>query len=206
MKNKYLNTVLMVLIGLTFEAQIQAQSWKFIKEKDGVKLYSRQEIGNKLQTFKGVSEINVAAEKVFTVLENVNKRDWWDKNLEQIKLLKYEKNKKSQYYLIYKMPWPFTSRDMYVDVTTTINQANGERRFTALPLTGIYPEISNLVRIKNYKQQWLVKPLSPNLTYVELEFYVNPAEKLPNWLINKLLTDSPINAIIALKMQVEKEF
>jgi len=204
MKNKYLNNFFIFFVGLTLSIQIHAQSWKFIKEKDGIKLYSRQETGNKLQTFKGVSKINIPVDQVFELLEDVNHREWWDKNLDQIKLLKYEKNKQSQYYLVYKMPWPFTNRDMYVEVTTSINQSTGEHKLTAVPLAGTQKEYENLVRIKNYKQQWIIKPLSKDITQVELEFYVSPAENLPDWLINMILIDSPINSINGLRAQFKK--
>lgn len=204
MKNKYLNNFFVFFVGLSLSIQIHAQSWKFIKEKDGIKLYSRQETGNKLQTFKGVSKINIPVDQVFELLEDVNHREWWDKNLDQIKLLKYEKDKLSQYYLVYKMPWPFTNRDMYVEVTTSINQSTGEHKLTAVPLAGTQKEYENLVRIKNYKQQWIIKPLSKDITQVELEFYVSPAENLPDWLINMILIDSPINSINGLRAQFKK--
>lgn len=204
MRIKQLTKSVIIFIGLILPTQTYAQSWKFIKEKDGVKLYSRHENGNTLQTFKGVSEFKVPLEKVFTVLEDIHNREWWDKNLDQIKLLKYEKNKKSQYYLVYKMPWPFANRDMYVDVTTTINSSSGERKLTAVPLVGIYPENKNLVRIKNYRQQWLVRPINRDLTYIELEFYISAAENLPEWLINMIMTETPMNAINGLRLQVKK--
>lgn len=204
MKNKFKILFSLFLMWLLLPGQLQAQAWNLVKEKDGVKLYSRQEPGKNLQSFRGVAEIKAPAEKVFALIEDVNHREWWDKNLEQIRLLKYEKNKRAQYYLVYKMPWPFTNRDMCADVTVTISQINGEYRVTAVPLRNACPENKDLERIKDYKQVWTVRPVNQNLAQVELEFYVDPTVKLPDWLLNRIFIDSPIISIKALRQQIEK--
>jgi len=182
---------------------LHAQTWNFIKEKDGVKLYSRLEPGRNLKSFRGVSEIKASTEKVFALIEDINHREWWDKNLDQIHLLKYEKNKLAQYYLVYKMPWPFTSRDLCVDINVTINKARGEYRANAIPLRGACPENKDFERIKDYRQLWTVRPINQKLTQVELEFYVDPIVKLPDWFLNMIFVDSPIITIKKLRQQIE---
>ena len=180
------------------------QTWKFVKEKDGVKLFTRQEAGKSLKFVKGVAEINQSADKVFALIEDVNHTEWWDANLSQIKVLLYEKNKRAQYYLVYKMPWPFNDRDLSVNVTTTIDQASGEWKLTAVPLSDVTPEKKDLVRIKDYRQTWTIRPVN-NRAHVELEFYVDAVENLPGWLLNMALIDTPINSIKAIRLLLEKK-
>ncbi len=200
MKNKlkyfFLFSLLMIQNGF-----ILSQNWEFVKEKDNVKLYSRQESGKNLKIVKGVAEINVPAEKVFALLENVNSTEWWDDNLSQIKVLHYEKNKNAQYYLVYKMPWPFKDRDLCVDVNISINKTNGEFKINAVPLSGIVPEKKDLIRIKDYKQVWTVRQLN-NRSQVELEFYVDPIDNIPIWFLNMVMIDSPIISINNVRRHV----
>jgi len=204
MKNKYLTVFLIFFLWLMLPGRLYAQTWNFIKEKDGVKLYSCREVGKRLQSFRGVAEIKVPAEKVFMLIEDINHRDWWDKNAELIRLLKYEKYKRAQYYLGYKMHWPVMNRDLCVDATTGINQASGEYRITAIPLAGTCPEKKDLIRIKEYRQVWTVRTVSQHRTQVELEFFVDPEEQLPEWFLNMILIDAPINLIKGLREQIEK--
>ena len=103
------------------------------------------------------------------------------------------------------MPWPFKNRDLSVDMTTSINQATSEYKITALPLSGVFPEEKDLVRIKDYRQVWTVKPINNRTTHIELEFYVNPVENLPNWLLNLVLIDSPIKSINTIRQLLEKK-
>jgi hypothetical protein len=181
------------------------ENWKFVKKKDNVEIFTKKEDGKSLKHIKGVAEIMESSENVFALIEDVNHTDWWDSNLREIKVLLYEKNKRAQYYLVYDMPWPFNDRDLYVNVTTTINQATGECKISAVPLKNNNPESKNLIRIKDYQQVWTVRPLSKNRTHIELDFYVNAVENLPDWLLNLIFIDSPINSINAVKKILEKK-
>ncbi len=180
-----------------------AQSWNFIKEKDGIKIYTRMEDGNSLKSYRGVTDINSPAEKIFALMEDINNIDWWDKNLTLIKVLLYEKDKRAQYYLVYDSPWPVTDRDLCVDVTITIDAVSGERKINAVALNGVIPERKDMVRIKDYLQTWTIIPSGIEMTHVVLEGFVNPAGIIPIWISNKLIIESPIKAICGLKEQIK---
>ena len=94
----------MVSLTLMFSGSMAAQSWDFVKEKDGIKIYTHSEAGKSLKSYRGVSNIKAPAEKIFNLMEDINNTDWWDKNLTQIKVLHYEKNKRAKYYLVYDFP------------------------------------------------------------------------------------------------------
>jgi len=197
--------ILMFLSTLMLSGSLSAQSWNFIKEKDGIKIYTGSEAGKFLKSYRGVTDIKAPAEDIFSLIEDVNNTDWWDKNLTQIKVLLYEKNKRAQYYLVYDLPWPVTDRDLCVDVKVTIDPVTGERRITAVPLTGVIPERNDMVRIKDYRQTWIVIPSGQNMTHVILEGYVDPAGSIPDWVSNMLVIDSPIKALSGVRERMAKQ-
>ncbi len=202
MNNKWL-AILTLSFSLFFASKLSSQNWEFIKEKDGIKIFTKKEATKKLKITKGVTEIKGSADKVFKLLEDVNSTEWWDENISKIKVLHYEKNKKAQYYLAYDMPWPFKDRDLTVDVISTFNKTTGEYKLLAVPSKDRFPENKDLVRIKDYRQEWTVRPLN-NRTYIELEFYIDPNENFPTWLLNMVLIDSPVNTIKSAKRVIEK--
>jgi hypothetical protein len=203
MKNKRIYIFLIVLITLLFPGQLCAQNWKFIKEKDGIQLYSRREVSKGLKIFKGVAEIEASADKVYGFLEDVNHTEWWTKEVTQKEVLHYEKDKQAQCYLVYSLPWPFLDRDLCLNVTATVNRSTGERKLTSLPLSGVTPERDGLVRIKEYKEEWIIRPIDNNRSHVEFEFYLNPGNNLPAWLINMVLGDAPIHMIKSVRKHVK---
>jgi hypothetical protein len=191
--------ILFFFFILILSCSMDAQSWDFIKEKDGIKIYTRVEAGKSLKSYKGVTDINVPAEKIFVLMEDINNTDWWDKKLTQIKVLLYEKGKKARYYMVYDLPWPVTDRDLCVDVTITTDQLTGERKINAVSLNGVIPERSDMVRIKDYRQTWTITPAGKEMTHIVLDGFVDPAGTIPKWISNMLIIESPIKAISGLK-------
>lgn len=196
--------ILIYLFTPALSCSLEAQSWNFIKEKDGIKIYTQKENGKSLKSFRGVADINAPAEKVFALMEDINNTDWWDKNLTRIKVLLYEKNKRAQYYLVYDVPWPIIDRDLCVDVSITNNPVTGERRITAISLNGVVPERNDMVRIKDYRQTWVVIPAGKEMTHVELEGFVDPAGNIPDWISNMTIVESPYKAINGIREQMKK--
>jgi uncharacterized membrane protein len=180
-----------------------SQSWVFIKEKEGIKIYTRKEPGNSIKSFKGVADIHAPLEKVYNLIGNVKNLDWWDKNLKEIKVLYYEKEKRSQYYLVYDSPWPVTDRDLVVDATITTDPVTGVRKIVSIPLPGVVPERHDVVRIKNYLQTWTIEPVGQDLVHVVLEGYVDPAGSVPDWIYNMVITDTPLKIIRGIKHRLE---
>ena len=190
---------------LMFSCSIKAQSWNFIKEKEGIKIYARQEAGKVLKSFKGVADINAPAEKIFAMMEDINDTKWWDKSLTHIKVLLYEKNKRAMYYMVYELPWPLIDRDLCVDVTIKSDVVTGEYKITAVSVPGVIPERSNMVRIKDYMQIWTITPVSKDISQVELEGFIDPAGSVPDWISNMLIVDSPLNSLMGVRKQMAKK-
>jgi hypothetical protein len=202
MKHNQFHFILMIFFTVVLSCSLAAQSWDFIKEKNGIKIYTRTEEGKSLKSYRGVTDINAPVEKIFTLMEDITNTDWWDKKLTHIKVLLYEKEKRAQYYLIYDLPWPVIDRDLCVDVAITIDPLTGERRINAVALNGVIPERNDMVRIKDYRQTWTVIPASKEMTHVVLEGFVDPAGTIPNWISGMLITESPIKAISGLREAV----
>lgn len=196
---------LLFLVALVLSLAAQAQSWDFIKEKDHIKIYTRTEAGKTLKSFKGEADIRAPADKVFNLIGNVKNLDWWDKNLREIRVLYYEKEKRSQYYLVYNSPWPVTDRDMCAEATITTDPVTGVRTIWSLPLLDMVPENPEYVRIKDYWQCWTITPTGKNTVHVLLEGYVDPAGSVPDWIYNMVITDTPLKIIRGVKQQLENK-
>lgn len=192
----------LIVLSWVLSGSLAAQSWNFIKEQDGIKIYTRQEAGKPLRAFKGTTVINAPAEKVFTLIEDVNHTAWWDKNLTQIKVLAYEKDKRARYYLVYDTPWPVANRDLCVEVTVSMDPEKRIYSVSTVSLAGVIPEKKDLVRIKDYHQTWTVSSAGENSSIVVLEGYLDPVGSIPVWISNKLIIQTPINSILGVRQQM----
>lgn len=182
---------------------IFAQQWEFIKERDGIKIYTRKEANNELKSFKGMADLHTDMDKVCSLIGNAKKFDWWDKSITEIKVLSYELGKYIQYYLVYDVPWPLSDRDLVVDARITIDPVTGIETIYAQPLPNVIPEKPNLVRIKKYWQKWTIQPAGQNNVHVVLEGFVDPGGNVPAWLYNMVITETPLKVIREVRKRTE---
>jgi hypothetical protein len=197
--------LLLLFLVTLLPAVSTGQAWNFVKEKDGIKIYTRKEPGNSLKSFKGEADIYAPVEKVYNLVGNVKNTGWWDKNVKEIKILYFEKEKKSQYYLVYDAPWPVTDRDLCAEATINTDPVTMVRTIHAVPLPGVIPEKPDRVRITKYHQSWLLEPKQPGVVHVTLEGSVDPGGSVPDWVYNMVITETPLKVIRGIKERLEKK-
>lgn len=205
MNCKVIYSHISIFLLLFSSVSLFAQEWDFIKEKDGIKIYTRKEGGSTLKSFKGVTDLHTQLEKVYNLIGNVKNVDWWDKNLREINVILYEKDKHIQYYLVYGAPWPLTDRDLCVDAKITTDPFTGIRIIYSTPLLNVIPEKPDLVRIKDYWQRWTIEPAGKDIVHITLEGYVDPAGNVPDWIYNMVITETPLKIIRGIKSRLEEK-
>lgn len=190
---------------LVYSFPLAAQTWSLARERDGIRVYTRQEAGKSLKAYKGIADIQAPADKIFSMLEDVYHTEWWDSNVSQIKILSYEKNRTARYYMVYDSPWPVADRDVYVDVTMTMDPVKNVYTVTAVPFPGEMPQNPGRVRIREYRQTWTVEAAGAERSHVVLEGYLDPAGNIPAWIGNMLIVESPYNSISGVKKWLENK-
>jgi hypothetical protein len=192
------------LVILSIGPTLYGQAWEFVKEKDGIKIYTRKENGKELKSYKGVADMKFPASRVFELIEDVNHTEWWDKNLSGISVLQYKRFHSAKYHLVYDLPWPVTDRDLFVEVKIQIDSASGERKVISFPLVVKAPQAKDMIRITDYHQTWTITPEGNERSHVVLEGYVDPAGSIPDWIVNMILVDSPLKVIQNIRDELGK--
>jgi hypothetical protein len=192
-----------ILFCLLVTPHLFAQPWEFIKERDGIKIYTRKDEGSPLKSFKGVMEVYSTMEMIGTVVGNVKNFDWWDDDISELQVISHEENVRTQYYLIYNVPWPLQDRDLCADARVTIDSITGKKIIYAVPLLDVIPDNPDAIRIKNYWQRWTIEPLTDGMKRLTLEGFVDPGGIVPAWLYNMVITDTPLNLMREVKKRVE---
>ncbi len=202
MKSKLIITVSLFALLFVVKNSTNAQPWGFVKEKDGIKVYTRAESNSSLKSFKGDVIFRAAPEKVCAMLGNGVNTDWWDKAITNIKVLGFEENSFVEYYLVYTMPWPLTNRDLVAKTRIATDPVSGNHTFTAEPLPNTIPEKTNLVRIRNYRQTWTVQLMGNGNVHVSLEGFIDPGGNIPAWAYNMIVAETPLRALRSLRERV----
>jgi len=198
---RYSNLVIVVLsvFLFTISPSLCGQPWEFIKEKDGVKVFTRNETNSSLKAFRGEIIFKADIDKVNLLVGDANNLDWWDKAICLKKILEFQKNKFIKYYIVYDVPWPLSKRDLTLEALISIDPVTGVRTVSAKPLLNVIPENKDMVRIKQYWQKWTVQPMNSGYVHEIIEGFVDPLGNVPAWLYNMTVTETPINVLKALR-------
>jgi hypothetical protein len=198
------------LIALIFLAtcclsgRISAQEeWEFVTEKDGIKVYTRQENGTNFKSFKGETDLMSTVAEVLAIVQDVEKFSDWDEDISQIKIIEQEKDKTLKYYVVYNVPWPFKDRDLVVDAQISTDSLTGTGLVIARSAPDSFPVDEELVRIMAYHQKWVIQPLANGIAHLTLEGYADPAGDIPAWIANLAITDTPLNMLRAIRESLE---
>ncbi|MCX6286331.1 MAG: hypothetical protein NTY96_04395 [Bacteroidetes bacterium] len=190
---------------LLFSQYLPAQSWDYIKEKNGIKIYTRTPEYSAFKCFKGETVFHANMQEIGLYIGNVKNFNWWDKNIRDLRVLDSESDKHIKYYFIYDVPWPLSDRDICVEVCTTIDTLTGGKMVYAKPLPGVIPECEDIVRIKNYWQKWTLTPIDKNSVHAILEGFVDPGGSVPSWLYNLVIVETPLKVMGGIKKKVETD-
>lgn len=199
MKHYYLLVSLLTVFLSSQSQDVYPQLWKFAKEKNGIKIYTRDELNSSLKASKGEVTFKANLEKVNLLVGDAKNIDWWDKNISSVKVLAFERNKYIQYYIVYSVAWPLSNRDLALQALISTDPVTGVRTVVAKPLLKVVPEKKDLVRIKKYWQKWTVQPLENGFVHVTLEGFIDPTGNVPSWLFNLFVTETPFNALSSLR-------
>jgi hypothetical protein len=197
--------LLPVTLCLLMATSLSAQPWKLVKEKDGIKVYTRNEPSSDLKSFKGEADFNTDMKKLCSRIGNLDNLDWWDDDVKELNILHHERDKLIQYYFIYDSPWPFTDRDLCVEANIIKDTDAGLLIVHAVPYLCGPAEKKEIVRIKNYWQQWTMQDMGNGIFHVTLEGFLDPGGNIPPWLYNMVITDTPVKIIRNLRESVTSE-
>ena len=87
-----------------------AQNWNLVREKEGIKVYTRMEPNSTLKSFRGEAILHAPVDKISMWIMDPGKREWWADNFTELTLLDYKEGKYFRYYAVYGLPWPLTDR------------------------------------------------------------------------------------------------
>jgi hypothetical protein len=193
------------LCGLTAflaTATAQAQDWQVAKEQDGIKVSLSEVAGSKYKAYRGVTVMKTTMTKLRALQEDVSGACAWIHECKTQKLLKHEGNQ-SWTYTQFNTPWPVTSRDSVLQVTT-VEGADGSLTRNLKGVPTYLPEEQGFVRVAQVDGFWKFTPKGADQIEVTYQVHTEPGGDVPSWLANKFVVDAPFNTLKALRERAEK--
>lgn len=175
------------------------EHWKLIKDDQDIEVYSRTNTDSLLNSAKGVVSLNTSLDDLLAVLADIKTCSQWLYQCKFAHTVKQASFVERYDYIVTDMPWPVWDRDVVVRSVFQQNRATKqvEIRFSSAP--NLVPLKPGLVRVKRMQGRMLLTPQGKNTVQLVYEVSVDPAGKVPKWLVNQTAMDFPFYSLKNLR-------
>lgn len=195
--------MLLFLVGLN--SANESAGWKFMHEKEQVKVYTRDNPKLKFKDLLIVPKIDCRPDALLGLLSDVEEQSNYVFGCLDSKLLQALGSNEKQFYQRLYMPWPFSNRDaiyrqkVWVDKTAKLIRIESTSEAAALP------EVKDLVRIPFYHSVWEITYNDSSISKARFMLQVDPGGQVPAWLVNMFIDQGPISSVKRIRELVKQE-
>ena len=173
-----------------------AEAWQ-LNTQDAVrdiKVYTRHVGDSPLREFKGVTHIRTEVNALVALLRDADAATRWMHNVTAFEVVASPSATENVVYFVTKTPWPVVDRDAYVRSWMRANaQGQVVSSFRAEPNYAALK--AGLVRMPFLDGSWTFTPQANGMVDVVYQVHVNPGGKLPGWLVNSIVVETPLQTL-----------
>lgn len=193
---------LLLLIGPAYGASAQS-SWKFLTEKQGIKVYSRPVTGSKVKALKVECVLNTTASALVALLLDVPAAEGWVSHTKSCVLLRQVSPAELYYYSEVNLPWPLENRDFVAHVKVSQDKISKTVTVNAPAIPGWVADKKGIVRVNHSIGLWTITVLDHIRVSVSYSLQVDPGGVIPAWAVNALSSQGPIDSFIKMKEKLQ---
>lgn len=194
--------VALLLILSTAMAQTP---WKFLTEKNGIKVYSRSVADSKVKALKVTCVLDASLSALVTLLLDVPATPEWVSHTKSCTLVKRVSPAELYYYSEVSLPWPLDNRDFVAHVKVTQDKTTKVVTVDAPAIPGVIAVKKGIVRVSHSLGYWIITPLGNGKIKVDYSLQVDPGGVIPAWAVNALSSQGPLDSFMEMRRMLQKK-
>lgn len=183
---------------------VAQNNWKFAKEEDGIKVYSRAVPESKVKALKVECVINSGAAQLVALLMDVKAAERWVSHTKSCSLIRKVSAAELYYYSEVSLPWPLENRDFVAHVKVWQDPATKVITLDAPAIPGVIAAKKGIVRVSQSKGLWIITPLDKGRVKVSYSLQVDPGSIIPAWAVNSLSAQGPLESFQNMRRELPK--
>lgn len=194
---------LLLLAGVTSHAS----EWDLVRDRNGIKVWTRDEPGFPIRAFKAVTVVEASLTGLVTLIMDTERVDTWAYRVVRIEVLARDDDAGT--FVIRTetdFPWPLTNRDVVLlgKVTQDEKTRTVTIRSRSLP-AGQYPVHPDFVRMPEMVGDWIFRPLPGGRVEVTMIGRADPSGNVPPGVVNLIIHETPYLTLAGLRKRIGDE-
>ena len=172
--------------------------WKLRKDKNGIQVYTRLHHDEGVLEYKSITTVNADIERLVDILKDVDNYPSWTANCESAEIYEVINDSSWIEYMTTAVPWPLADRDVVLKFTVVkYKEDYFEAILTSAP--DAVPEKDSYVRVVISEGKWIFKKVDQEHVEIYHQFYSDPGEGIPMWIVNMFIVSGPYKTLLNLK-------
>lgn len=188
----------MVLISSSAVALAADGVWTPRKSDAGVTISSRPSADSPINDIRSETRMTASMDSLISLMRDYSARPRWDSMCGEIKVLKQEVNAETVYVHM-RLPWPVSDRDLVMRVEWKQDPTTGVISQHAYGVPDAAPPVEGRVRMTGFFNDWTFTPMPDGTLAVDGIAHADPGGPMPVWMINRLSSDAPLQAMKNMK-------
>ncbi|HXB44704.1 MAG TPA: START domain-containing protein [Puia sp.] len=194
-----------LLLILVASLSVSAQDgWTLKKEKDGIKVYSREDNKSKFNELKVEMTLRARLSEIASLILDIENYSKWSRNLKISYVLKQVSDKELYFYSEVNSPWPANNRDLVVHLKISQDTVTKVMTIKAIGVPDFIPPKNGIVRVPFSNETWTVVPIDKSNIRITYHMEIDPGGGAPGWLVNLFAAKAPIESFKYLAMLVHQ--
>ena len=196
---------LLIFFSGGFCACLGQEAWKERINRDGIRIYSKQIAGSKLNIIRVDCTISASLSQFVALILDVDAGADWLYSTKSSSLVKKVSPSELYYYSEINFPWPAANRDFVGHLRVSQNRDTKTVTIDAENVAGFVPEKKGVIRIVSSTGKWTLTKKENNQLVVEYILQADPGGTLPSWITNLFDTKGPFETFKNLRQKIQKQ-
>ena len=179
--------------------------WKLRRDRDSIQIYTSAVEGSRYDAVLSrsiVQDVRLSA-LVALLMDFAACPQWVDKCVESY-VYKKISDTELLVYTHNNLPFPIKDRDVLSRVLWHQDPESFEVSMDSEATADILPREKGIVRLLEASVSWRFSPLPNGSVEVTNQAHINPGSRLPGWIVNMLLVDTPYETMKSFVAEVRK--
>ena len=202
--------IYLILFLLTYT--LLASPWHLDKEKNGIKVFTREVKGSDFLEFKGVVEVNASVDAVVAFLYDIPRTAEWIHDCDFGMTLEEVSFENNYIYQTFDLPFPVSNRSLILHSILTYTKEGARLDSMAASDFCDSRETKRCRRVEKEKMLQITKSKGSyrlivegkNKTKIIWQLHTEPGGYIPTWLANAMVLDLPFYSLDKLREMVRE--
>jgi hypothetical protein len=183
----------------------QASEWELARDRNGIKVWTRDEPGYPIRAFKAVTTVDSSLSGLVNLIMDTERVSEWAYRILRVEVL--ARDDVAATFVIRTetdFPWPLSNRDVVLAGQIVQDEKTGVVMIRSRS-TGQYPVNPDFVRMPDMVGDWIFRPLGGGKVEVTMIGRANPSGNIPFGVVNLIIHETPYRTLLGLREVIGAE-